>query len=119
MNGEEIVPTMTKGAMGEDGDNFPPVRKVTFGPVGDTTLHPAPDPLLLTVKAAVVWSTRHRQQLLGSDEVEDDTTDDGLSVQAMEKYLAWADQLHRHKSTEDVAAGLGQRNGYLATTADA
>jgi hypothetical protein len=115
--GEVTVPTLTKGARGEDGDDFPTVRKVSFGPVGDTTRHPAPDPLLLAVKAAVVWSTRHKQQLLAGEEVEDDT--DSLSLQAMEEYLAWSDQLHRPKSQKDVAAGLGQADGCPATTAHA
>jgi hypothetical protein len=71
----------------------------------------------LAVKAAVVWSTRHKQQLLAGEEVEDDT--DSLSLQAMEEYLAWSDQLHRPKSQKDVAAGLGQADGCPATTAHA
>jgi hypothetical protein len=94
------------------------VRKVTFGPVGDMTMHPAPDPLLLAVKAAVIWSTRNGQQLLAGGEVKDDT-DDALSIQALEEYMAMVDQLHRPKSQEDVAAALGQRDGYHATKAGA
>jgi hypothetical protein len=48
------------------------VRKVIFGPVGDETQHPAPDPLLLAVKAAVNWSKRHGPQLLASGELPDE-----------------------------------------------
>jgi hypothetical protein len=90
------------------------VRKVAFGPVGDRSMHPAPDALLLAVKAAVVWSTRHKQQLLAGGELEDDT--DIRSLQAMEDYLTWLDQLSRPKSLEDLGTGLGQPSGYHHAT---
>jgi hypothetical protein len=45
------------------------VRKVILGLSG---LHPAPDPLLLAVKAAVVWSVRNGQRLLPGGEQDDD-----------------------------------------------
>jgi hypothetical protein len=93
------------------------VRMVTFGRVGERVMHPAPDPLLLAVKAAVVWSTRHEQQLLaGGEVVEDDA--DSLSIQAEEEYLQKAVQSYRPDTWEDLAAGLNQSNGFRAQKAD-
>jgi hypothetical protein len=106
--GGVTVPTLTKGARGEEGDDFPPVRKVTFGRVGDNEMHPAPDPLLLTVKAAVVWSTRYKQQLLAGGEVKDDT--DSLSSQAEDEYLASMAELGKAK--DDLFSNMGQPQGY-------
>jgi hypothetical protein len=54
------------------GNSHLRVRKVIFGPVGDEAQHPAPDPLLLAVKAAVNWSKRHGPQLLASGELPDE-----------------------------------------------
>jgi hypothetical protein len=52
------------------------VRKVTFGL--EEGQHPPPDPLPLSVRAAVVWSKRNGEQLLPSgEEPEDDDSDYG------------------------------------------
>ena len=60
------------------------VRKIKF--VGQTGHgHPSPDPILLVVKAAVVWTTYHNQQLLAGGEVDNDESD--LSVLAEEEFL--------------------------------
>jgi hypothetical protein len=56
------------------------VRKVAFGPVGDETQHPAPDPLLLAVKAAVGWSKRHGPQLLVAGERPEEDDIDSVSL---------------------------------------
>jgi hypothetical protein len=96
------------------------VRKVKFGPVirqQGEAIHPAPDPLLLAVKAAVVWSTRHQQRLLAGGEVEDDA--DSLSIQAEEEYVERLRQAHRPKSFQDLAARLGQPNAVRASATDA
>lgn len=93
---------------------------MAFGPVEreeGEDIHPAPDPLLLAVKAAVVWSTRHRQQLLPSGEVEDDV--DSLSIQAEEEYVERLRQARRPKSFQDLAARLGQPNAVHAVATDA
>jgi hypothetical protein len=71
-------------------------------------MHPAPDPLLLTVKAAVVWSTRYKQQLLAGGEVKDDT--DSLSSQAEDEYLASMAELGKAK--DDLFSNMGQPQGY-------
>ena len=41
-----------------------PVRKIKFVENGQINGHPAPDPMLLLVKAAINWSKFHNQQLL-------------------------------------------------------
>ena len=80
------------------------VRKITFAPVfgtqGNDHGHPAPDPLLLAVKAGVNWSAFHRQQLLpvGEDDEGDYETSE-QSIAAMEEYLAMREyyqRVHRH-----------------------
>ncbi len=48
------------------GPVFPPIRKVPFG--HEEGQHPPPDPLLLAVRAAVVWSKQNGEQLLPSGE---------------------------------------------------
>lgn len=77
------------------------VRKITFAPVfgtqGNDHGHPAPDPLLLAVKAGVNWSAFHKQQLLPAGE-DDDESDFDLSEQsiaAMEEYLAMREYYQR------------------------
>jgi hypothetical protein len=89
------------------------VKKVTF--LGQTTEevgHPAPDPLLLTIKAAINWSRRHGQTLLAGGELPDDDEASELSVLAEEQYLEWQREILRPKNRQDLADGLGQPNGY-------
>jgi hypothetical protein len=66
------------------------VRLVTFrGAAEAGNLHVAPDPYLLTVKAAVNWSRRHNQQLLAAAEPQDDDEEiDDLSALDMQRFLA-------------------------------
>ena len=75
-----------------------PVRLIKFSDHWNDEGHPAPDPLLLVVRAAITWSWRHGQKLLvaskeyhpgdsdGDDEV-DDEGDDELSALSMEEFL--------------------------------
>jgi hypothetical protein len=62
------------------------VRKIKFAAhTGDTKFHPAPDPILLASKAAVVFSTRHNQALAAGAEIEDDYEWTDLDELAAEK----------------------------------
>jgi hypothetical protein len=93
------------------------VRKVSFSQYGGTEgVHPAPDPLLLTVKAAINWSWRHEQQILAGGELSDDDEASELSVMAEEQYLEWQQDMLRPKNRQDLAQGLGQPNGYQNVT---
>jgi hypothetical protein len=93
------------------------VRKVSFSQYGGTEgVHPAPDPLLLTVKAAINWSWRHEQQILAGGELSDDDEASELSVLAEEQYLEWQQDMLRPKNRQDLAQGLGQPNGYQNVT---
>lgn len=74
IEGNIFVPS----ASGSQPEAFHHVRKVIFGLPG---LHPAPDPLLLAVKAALVWSVRNEQRLLAGGEQKDD---DGSSIESDE-----------------------------------
>jgi hypothetical protein len=90
--------------------HLPLVRKVSF--VAQTwdnpEKHPAPDPMLLATKAAVVFSTRHNQRLAAGGFKEDETWTD-MDQQAAEEYLDWRQAAIRARMDEDVARGiLGQ-----------
>jgi hypothetical protein len=80
-----------------------------------TTGHPAPDPLLLAVRAAVIWSWRNNQKLLAAGEIPEE---DEFDILAHEQYLMWRDHSHRPKSWDDLARGLHQQNGYDETKVD-
>jgi hypothetical protein len=108
----------------------PRVRMVEFGsasssspPPSATGLHPAPDPLLLAVRAAVNWSARHGQRLLPAAAAEHkDDTDDELDRLAEEEFLEWREEEQerqerqwRHPSEAELARRLGQPHGYQET----
>ena len=93
------------------------VRKIEFvGHEDDNrgesngSAHLAPDPLLLTVKAAVNWSWRNSQKLLASADPE--VEEDELDILAMEQYLDWRESRLRPRTWEDLSRGLHQPNGY-------
>jgi hypothetical protein len=72
------------------------VRMVEFASIASSSEgHPAPDPLLLAVRAAVNWSARHNQRLLAAAEPQDDDGDDDgdsdadLDRLAEEEFLEW------------------------------
>jgi hypothetical protein len=77
----------------------------------------APDPLLLAVKAAVSCSKRHEQQLLAGGEQPDEDIE-SLSLLEEERHAERIDQACRPTTSEDLAAGLGQSNGFQGTTVD-
>jgi hypothetical protein len=90
------------------------VRVVTFSncdaPADARADHPAPDPLLLSVKAAINWSRRHHQGLRAAGERPEE--EDELDVLAGELFLERLEKLHRPKTRNDLAWGLGQPFGY-------
>jgi hypothetical protein len=86
------------------------VRIVEFQSTDSTKGHPAPDPLLLAVRAAINWSWRNHQKVLESGEPEPPIHP--LEAQAIEEFLAWQDHQQRPHTLQDVAAGLQQPDGY-------
>jgi hypothetical protein len=97
----------------------PPLRPrlVTFRgadeAVHNNINHLAPDPYLLSVKAAVNWSARHRQPLLAAAEPVEEEEIDELYVLAMEQYLEYYDRTVRPPDCqEELARQLGQPKGF-------
>jgi hypothetical protein len=71
----------------------------------DANAHPAPDPILLTQKAAINWPKQHTQQLLVTaaeplDEDEDDDDAD-LDAQAEAEFL-----FHRQQMQQQAIIGM-------------
>ena len=88
-----------------------PVRLVHFSSHSDTSGHPAPDPLLLAVRAAITWSWRQGQKLLVTSTEDDDF--DELDQLGMEEFLEYQRQLQRPpESPEELALALGQPYGF-------
>jgi hypothetical protein len=86
------------------------VRVVEFYGYGTLDGHPAPDPLLLSVKAAINWSRRHKQPLRAAGERPEE--EDELDVLAEELYGEELKRRHRPQTWDDLARGLGQPYGY-------
>lgn len=65
-----------------------PVRKITFDPAfgTETNCHPAPDPLLLAVKAVLKRSVFHEQGLMAAG--EHDESDDATNDSSLEHFIA-------------------------------
>jgi hypothetical protein len=87
------------------------VRIVEFSAVNVEGQHPAPDPLLLAVRAAATWSWRHGQQLKADAEPQEEEEDE-LSILAEEQFLERRKNFGRPKTWDDLARGLGQPFGY-------
>jgi hypothetical protein len=95
-----------------DGEKRP-VRKIRFGPQtggrtpsgGCNIVHPAPDPLLLVVKAAINWSKAHEQQLLAGGEYDSDDDISTLSGIAEQMYYE-ACQEERRKAMDNDVSGM-------------
>jgi hypothetical protein len=86
------------------------MRLVSFRGATDarSNHHVAPDPFLLTVKAAVNWSRRHHQQLLAAPEPHDEGLDEP-ELYALEEYMAWhARAIRPPENRDELAAQLGQ-----------
>ena len=89
------------------------VRKIEFtthdvkhdqNPTG----HPAPDPMLLTVKACSVFSKLQDQKIVGSAEPEEDSWDE-MDYIALENYIEYRESLLKPPSDwDDLAKQLGQ-----------
>ena len=110
-----------------------PVRLITFSDHDAREGHPAPDPLLLLIRAAIIWSWRYGQKLLvvaskeyhpgdsdivsdgvsGVDSDDDGESDNELDELATEQFLEYLTALQRPPdSLEELAHRLGQPNGY-------
>jgi hypothetical protein len=72
--------------------------------------HPAPDPLLLAVKAAINWSRKNNQPLRAAAEPLEE--EDELDDLAEEEYLERRKYHDKIKTWDDLARGLGQPLGY-------
>ena len=68
------------------------VRKIRFVGQFDHG-HPAPDPMLLAIKAAICWSTFHNERLLAGGAVEDDISE--RSAEAEEYFLHLRKEVQR------------------------
>jgi len=83
----------------------------TLGRIECTVLALAVEPqLLLSVKAAINWSRLHYQDLRAAGEHPEE--EDELDVLAEEQFAEERKKLHRPKTWDDLARGLGQPLGY-------
>jgi hypothetical protein len=85
------------------------VRLVSFrGATDPGDNHVAPDPFLLTAKAAANWSRRYHQKLLAGAEPQDEEFGEP-ELYAMEQYLAWhARAIRPPENRDEFAERLGQ-----------
>ena len=89
------------------------VAKVGFGAPDEAHRHPAPDPVLLTVKAAVNWSRRYDLPLAAKPEPPEEEEEEWgeLDQLAAEQYIEWREsQIKPPDNFHELAAGLGQRD---------
>jgi hypothetical protein len=87
-----------------------PACLVTFGGVKDTEMHPAPDPLLLVLRAANIFGIMAGMKMLASGASDDsDICSDDIMWE--ERCLEVREQVLRDRSWSDLARGLGQPNG--------
>ena len=100
----------------QPGQQRRPVCIVVFGDNTDAKMHPAPDPLLLSYKAAVVWAKMTGKRLLANgahpDPYPEMTEGDFIAEQA------YYDAKFSHNAPEtwqELAVRLGQPNGYTDT----
>jgi hypothetical protein len=90
-----------------------PICLVSFSSVDETDGHPAPDPLLLVLKAANIWGCMVNMPLLANgkecDPYENMSDGDFLAEEA---FYEWKFGAMKDPSFEELARGLGQPNGY-------
>jgi hypothetical protein len=91
-----------------------PACLVTFGNLNETNMHPAPDPLLLALRAANIFGIMAGMKMLASAEPDDSDESVGDIIEE-EAYLEAREQSLRSKSWDDLARGLGQPNGYIVS----
>jgi len=99
----------------ESTSNRKPVCLLTFGGSKDYERHPAPDRLLLALRAANIWGEMTDQRMLANGYPPDPY--DGMSlgdeIAEMGYYEAKFGQFTPRPTTwEELAQGLGQPNGY-------
>ena len=80
-------------------------------------MHPAPDPLLLVLRAANTFGMLAGMKMLAAASSDDDNISEG-DIMAEEAYLEAREQSLRPTSWLDLATGLGQPNGYFASLHD-
>jgi hypothetical protein len=73
-------------------------------------IHLAPDPLLLVIKSAAIWSWRNGQQMLAVGEPPEEENE--LDILEEEFFLACRQDSYRPHSWAELAKGLGQPNGW-------
>jgi hypothetical protein len=112
------LPTITVPLSLKPDLETPRVRKIKFAAHrGDMDLHPAPDPILLASKAAVVFSTRHDQPLAAAAEPQDDDEWTDLDELEAENYLEWRQERIREESESKlINTFLGRKEGTTANT---
>jgi hypothetical protein len=91
-----------------------PACLVTFGDPDDTNMHPAPDPLLLVLRAANIFGLMAGMKMLASGETDDSDVSIGDIIEE-EAFLEAREESLRPKTRDDLARGLGQPNGYFAS----
>ena len=80
------------------------VRKITFASLVDDDAgggHPAPDPMLLAVKAANNWSAAHGRRLLAGAEPEEDEMSE-RSLLALDIHFAVCNDMKKRKMDEVI-----------------
>ncbi|KAG7345692.1 hypothetical protein IV203_033223 [Nitzschia inconspicua] len=95
-----------------------PVCLITFGDQKDADMHPAPDPLLLVLKAANIFGIMAGMKMLANASSDSDSDVSTGDIIEEEAFLEAREQALRPKTWEDLARGLGQPNGYLASIND-
>ncbi|KAG7339030.1 hypothetical protein IV203_022678 [Nitzschia inconspicua] len=92
-----------------------PVCLITFGGE-DVDMHPAPDPLLLVLKAANTFGIMAGMTMLANGPSDDDSDISIGDIIEEEAFLEARERALRPQTWEDLARGLGQPNGYVAST---
>jgi hypothetical protein len=105
--GTVIVPQRLAAA--DDASDQARVAKITFWSHESGEGHPAPDPLLLSIKAAINWSSFHGQKLLAGGDPPEDVASDDESYIAEQTYLEWRTHVQNEKQKEEI---LGMRIGH-------
>ncbi|KAG7369588.1 hypothetical protein IV203_027334 [Nitzschia inconspicua] len=95
-----------------------PACLITFGDYEDADMHPAPDPLLLVLKAANIFGIMAGMKMLANASSDSDSDVSTGDIIEEEAFLEAREQALRPKTWEDLARGLGQPNGYLASIDD-
>ncbi|KAG7372693.1 hypothetical protein IV203_018836 [Nitzschia inconspicua] len=93
-----------------------PACLLTFGGHEDVDMHPAPDPLLLVLKAANIFGIMAKMKMLANGSSDDDSDISMGDIIEEEAFLEARERALRPQTWEDLARGLGQPYGYVAST---